>query len=358
MTEPQPETFPEAPPSPAAPERRRAQAILLAALAVIIVVAIVAASPFWAPKLMPLLPWGKAGSAGEGNQGNIETRLSARLDRIEAAVATLTRTTAAANTANQDAMNALGTADKAALAAFDRRVQALENKPPPAPPDLAPLQGQIAGLGGRLDALGKHVDGLSTRVAALEKAIRKPTANPTDIGAALVVLQIDAALRTARPFPDEYAALAALVHGRPDLAAAAAPLAGAAKAGVASRAVLSRRLHALAMRIATAQPPPAADDLGGRIMAQLHSLVTIRRVGGAGETPAETAVDTAEAAMRHDDLAGAVEAMRGLTGANAAAAKPWLDLAEPRLQAEAALNKLTTLLAARLGKPAALPEPG
>ncbi|HVC50735.1 MAG TPA: hypothetical protein VND87_01805 [Stellaceae bacterium] len=350
MTDPVQEAVPETVESvesaPTPPVQRRDRTTLVLAVAFIVLVALVAAAPLWAPGLMPLLPWNSP--VGGGNSQ--ETQLAARLDRLETAVGGLTKTVTATAAANQSAITALGSAQKAALDVLDRRVVALENEPPPSPPDLSGLQQQMGAATAQIGALGK-------RVEALEKAAQKPAVAPTEVAAALVVLQIGEAVRVARPFPNEYATLAALVHDLPDLAAAAAPLAGPAKTGVAGGAVLTHQLEALATRIATAEPPPA-DDIGARIMARLRGLVTIRRIGGTAQTPAEAAVNSAEVAMRRGDLAGAVASLRTLSGANAAAAQAWLNLAEPRLQVEQTLDRLATLLAAHLGKSAAPAAPG
>ncbi|MGH7092882.1 MAG: hypothetical protein ACREFB_05045, partial [Stellaceae bacterium] len=201
MTDPVQEAVPETVEATLAPPaQRRDRATLVFAIAFIVLVALVAAAPLWAPGLLPLLPWGNPVGSGNNSQ---QTQLAARLDRLETAVGGLTKT-----------IIALGSSQKAALAALDRRVAALENKPPPSPPDLSGLQQQMSAMTAQIGALGKRVD-------ALEKAAQKPAVAPTEVAAALVVLQIGAAVRVARPFPDEYAALTALVRDRPDLATAA-----------------------------------------------------------------------------------------------------------------------------------------
>ncbi len=167
-------------------------------------------------------------------------------------------------------------------------------------------------------------------------------------------MQIGEAVRIAHPFPAEYQEFAALAKTRPELAAAAAPLEQAAIDGVASRAVLAHELHAVAGKVATVSPPAAEDGWTGRVWTQLRGLVTIRRVDGAGQSPDQIAMTTAEKAMAQGDLAGAVDSVRKL--ADVDAAKPWLRLATARLQVEEALHKITTLLAARLGN-AANPKP-
>lgn len=324
------ETLPQPEPTPQPePVRRRRRAAWVLALSLAVVIAIiVAAAVLWAPALEPLF-----------SRSHQRPDLAARITQLQAAQTALSRDVASA-----------AAADRAALAGLDARLHALEARPVPPPTDLSGIRQQIAQLTATAGALNTRVDGIDKTLQAL------PKTDPAEAALALTVLQIGEAVQMARPFAAEYDTLAALVRGHPDLAAAAAPLAGPAKSGVASRAVLAERLHALAGHIATATPPPAANDWRGRIMAQLRSLVTIRRIDGSGQTPAETAVAAAERAMAKNDLAGAVEALQPLSGASAAAAKPWLQLAESRLAVEDALSRLSTLLAAHLGTTATTPS--
>jgi hypothetical protein len=170
-------------------------------------------------------------------------------------------------------------------------------------------------------------------------------------------LQIGEAVRAARPFAAEYRTFAALAKNRPEIAAAATPLEAPAPTGVASRMVLTQELHALAAKIETVAPPPA-QNWRERVVGQLRGLVTIRRIDGTGDSPDEAAVSAARKALAQGDLGGAVAALGKLSGANADAAKPWLEMARARLGVESALRKVTILLAARLGSPAADKPPG
>ena len=61
----------------------------------------------------------------------------------------------------------------------------------------------------------------------------------------------------------------------------------------------------------------------------------------------------AEKALAQGDLAGAVQALQNLSARQRRARNAWLRMATGRLQVEEALQRLTTLLAARLGKPPA-----
>jgi hypothetical protein len=332
VIEPNPEPNPEPTLEPA-PIRRRRGAALVLVLALAVLIVVIAASPFWAPGLVPLLPWGQTNRAPAPQQPDPLAALSARLDRVEAT-----------QSGERQAIAAAGNADKASLAQLDQRLRALETKPPPAPPDLSGIQGQIAALSGRIDGLDKTV-----------KA--QQSGDPTDAALALVALQIGEAVRAARPFAAEYQAFAALAKNRPEIAAAAAPLGEPATTGVAGRVVLTRELHALAAKIKTVAPPPA-QNWHERVVGQLRGLVTIRRIDGTGDSPDEAAIDAAEKALGQGDLAAAVAALGKLSGTNADAAKPWVQMAEARLGVENALHKVTTLLAARLGSATADKPPG
>jgi hypothetical protein len=193
---------------------------------------------------------------------------------------------------------------------------------------------------------------LTQKIAALDKAAQ---AGPADAAAlALVLLQIEQAVEIGRPFEAEYRALIALSRDHPDITTAATPLTGPAASGVASRAVLIARLHQFAPQIAAAAPP-AEPGWGSQITARLRSLVTIRRVDGEGQSPAEAAVSAAEGDLAGGDLDAAITALSALDGANLAAAQPWLAMARQRLQVETVLQHIETLVTAALGVVSAKP---
>jgi len=335
MSEPADEIVPSsgppepAPASPSPSGRRRGTPLLIAAVGIVIVIGAVAASPFWAPAVVRFLPWNAP--EAKSQQAPPDPALAAA------------RAEASKNAAN--------------LQQLAQRVAALEAKPAP---DLSAIQQQVAALASKpapdlnlvqqqLAALDKTTADLSQHVAALDKAAQaQPAADPKNTALALVLLQIRDAVEIGRPFDAEYQALVALARDHPEIAAAAAPLAGPARSGVASRTALAERLRQLAPQIATAKPPPKP-TWKSRIVARLRSLVTIRRIDGDEETPAETAVGAAQHALAGGDLAGAVAALDGLAGANAAAAQPWLKMAKDRLAVETALRQAQAALTASLG---------
>jgi len=270
--------------------------------------------------------------------------LPGRLDKVEALAPRLDRIDAA-RTQEQQA----NAASAAAVQQLDRRTAALEARPAAPVGDIAELRQQSAKQGATTTELASRVEALASRLDALEKSVKaQASADATDTGLTLILLQIREAIDTARPFAGEYDAFVALARSRADISAAAAPLADAAKSGVASRAVLIRRLGELAGAIATAQAAPADTDWEGQALALLRSLVTIRRIAGAGQSAPESSLNTAQLLLAQGDLGGAIGALDKLGGANAEASRPWLEMARTRLAAETALRKTEALLAARL----------
>ncbi|HVB15405.1 MAG TPA: mitofilin family membrane protein [Stellaceae bacterium] len=310
----------------AAPTPRYRVAIGLAGAALLLVV-LVGAGLLWAPSLS----WRASAPPDRG--------LAARIDRL------MTRQ----QQDRQQTRQAIA-ATNAALQRLDRRIGASEARPGAAPADIADLRQQLAKLS------TANAD-LATRVAALDQFARNRAASErTDTGLLLVLLQIRDAVAAGRPFAAEYEALVALAPAPSDIAAAAAPLAEPAKAGVASLRVLTTRLRDLAATLAAAPAPPAGGGWGNAVLARLHGLVTIRHIDevGTGSGP-PVGVNGAERALAGGDLAAAVAALDGLTGAPAEAARSWLRSAKQRLAVEAALRRIEALVSARLTAAASRP---
>ncbi len=340
------------PDQPSAWAGRAGLAWPVVALALLVLLVGVALSPFWAPALAPLLPWGNRRTASEyaaleARLGALEQRpvvsgadivalkaaqaaLARRIDKIEAEAGGSARAETAAIAAQK------------AIQRLAEQVDALDAQSGHTSALIVPMQQQLGHLGsGAADLAG--------RVAALEHQMQAQQ-GVDRTGAALLagLLQIREAVEAGRPFPNQYDAFMALAHGDPKLTAAAAPLAEAAHNGVASRAVLRQRLDDLGGQIAGAMTPPPAGDWRGKALAELRSLVTIRRLDGAGQSPAEAALGAAQRALSRGDLAAAVKNLGALAGAGGEAARPWLALARSRLAVEDALAQLQQLLVARL----------
>ena len=379
---------------PAGPTRRSARGFARAPLwlagLLILILAGVASSPFWAPQIEPLLPWGEnrddyaalaarvaaietrpvAPSPGIDAVQSAMSQLARRVDQLDSRLAVVEKRPAPPSV-DTDAINS-------ALGALGRRVDQLESA---AKPDLGPIRAGMQQVEQRLAAietqsasriasetaaskdmqqelsrLGKFEGDLADRVAALEREAQsqeKPELR-ADGMMALLLGQMREAIEQARPFPAEFGAFIKLARGS-DLAAGAQPLAEPARNGVASRAVLVKGLAELAGRMA-ASDPAVKSDWREQTLARLRGLVTIRRIDDSSHTGSNGAVGAAQAALARGDLAGAVAALEPLTGADAEAARPWLLMARERLAAETALDHVQELLTERLGgSPAAAP---
>jgi hypothetical protein len=405
-----PEKQGPAPPEPeptesetAAPSGSPLRSALWPAAALAVVIAGVALSPFWAPAVAPLLPWGGEPEVSAkdlaalaarldaiekrpapqvpdvGPIASAESALAKRVDQLEAA-RTANQETEAAVAANrkglqqiEQRLGTIETQSASRAAGEDAQTQNLQQ-------EVAKLGSGAADLGNRLSAigaqsasrtanadaemqkmqqevakLGSGAADLGNRLSTIERQLQaQGGAERTDAALLVTLLQMREAVEQARPFPTEYAAFAALAHDRPDLVAAAEPLAQAAQDGVPGRLALSTKLTELADRIASPTPPPAA-DWGAQALARLRALVTIRRVDGASQSGPEAAVSAAERALARGDLGDAVGELDRLTSANAEAAAPWLQMARQRLAVETALAHIQELLVARLTHPSETP---
>ena len=355
---------PEVSASPPERRRGRSSAPLWLGGMLVLVIAGVLASPFWAPALRPLLPWGTQSGAArydalaqhlatlEARVARLEQRpvappidadaiksaqaaVAQRVTALEAGVATLRQ--------GQQRQTRQAAATTAALTQQSQRLDAIAAQTV----ELDKLQQELAQRG---NAAGE----LANRVDALEHQLHSQS-NVDRSGAAmmLALLEMREAVVSARPFPAEFQAFKELAAHDPDLAAATQPLADAARDGVASQAVLRQRLDEIADRIATAKTPAVKPKWWEQAIDRLRSLVTIRQIDGTAKAGPDAAVEAAQSDVAQGNLKGAVAALSKLTGANAEAAQPWLDQARQRLAAEAALMHLQDLLSARLSAPAA-----
>jgi hypothetical protein len=385
--EPEPTKGEAAPPS-GSPRR----SALWLATALGLVIAAVLLSPFWAPSIAPLLPWGgepevtaKDLSALAARLDMIEKRPAPQIPDVgpiasaESALARRVDQLEAARNASQ-ATEAAVAANKKDLQQLDERLGAIEtqsaSRTANADAERQKLQQLEQRLGGietqsasrtaderaQMQKLQQEVAKLDTvaadlgnRLTANERQLQaQGDAGRTDAALLVALLQMREAVEQGRPFSAEYAAFTALAHDQPDLVAAAEPLAHPAQDGVPGRLALSTRLAEVAGRIADATPPPAADWVS-QALARLRALVTIRRVEGASESGPEAAVSAAERGLARGDLGDAVAQLDRLSGANAEAAAPWLRMARQRLAVETVFMHIQELLAARLTRPSETP---
>jgi hypothetical protein len=339
-------------------------ALLLLALLLVLIVAGVALSPFWAPTMALILPWGESPTAAPDEYAALAARVAAiekrpgmpnvEIDAIKSAVGMLGhRVDQLEATSNGDRrIEESVAAVKTGLQQLDRRLGAIEAQ------SAARTSSEAAdrqNIEQELSRLGVTTADLARRLPALEREVQsRGGADRTDAVLTLLLLQMREAVEQARPFSAEYEVFTTFARD-PDLTTAAEPLAEAARSGVASRAVLTKRLAELAGQVVTAAEPPGDSDWGEQALARLRGLVTIRRIAGSAQTGPEAAVSAGQAALARGDLAGAIAALDPLAGANGEAARPWLRMARERLAVETALDHLQKLLTVRLDRTRAAP---
>ena len=252
------------------------------------------------------------------------------------------------------------------LAGLPARVEALEHNTGSAgsPADAAAmtqLQSDVTALSDRL----KAAEAAAADLASLKQEVATLSANSgklVDTGAAvaLSIEQLRDAVAGGKPFAGALDALAKMAADDPAMAEALAPPLAALKAdgdsGVATLADLQDSFPATADAILRAaanssDAAAAGASFTDRVLARLASLVSIRPVGGgaSGDDP-PARVARAEARLAAGDIESAANELAGLPAGDAAnAAKPWLDRANARLDAERGLDKLRAAAIAALG---------
>jgi hypothetical protein len=331
----------------------------------LLVIAGIGLSPFWARDLAQLLPWGEKPETTTADYAALTSRLEAierhpglpppDIGAINSATSALARRVDQLETArNTDRQgDAAVAAAKLGLQQLEERVNAFEAKSAARSAgeaaQLEKMRQELAQIGSASADLADRLSTIERRVGTTSSTVR------TDATLLAALLRMREAVEAARPFATEYDGFIALAHDQPDLIAAAQPLARMAQAGVAGSAALSEQLGKLSGRIAPAAPAPTGSDVGTQALAWLRSLVTIRRIEPVVQTGQEPAMNVAEVALARGDLSGAFSALQTVSAPKSGAIQSWLEMAQQRLAAEAALAHLQELLVARLGAPSETP---
>jgi uroporphyrinogen-III synthase len=216
---------------------------------------------------------------------------------------------------------------------------------------------QLAALSAENQRLSDQVAELQKQIAALGAARQQNAARE---GVLLAAGQVALAAASGSPIGPGLATVRALAGDDPRLTAAIGELDSVASRPVPSFESLAARFSAVAtaaLQAAQAETaPPAAT--GGPLEAWWHDLVrrlstavTIRKVGEvAGDDPAAH-IARAEQRLAAHDLAGAVEALGGVTGASAQAVAGWVGDARARLALDKGLADLSSAAIAASGPP-------
>lgn len=217
---------------------------------------------------------------------------------------------------------------------------------------------QLAALSAENQRLSEQMADLQTQVGTLAVAHQQNAARE---GVLLAAGQVALAAASGSPVAPGLATLRALSGDDPRLTAALAELQPVAERPVPSFESLAERFSSVetaALQAAQVEAAPPTATGGGQLEAWWHDMarrlsaaVTIRKVGEvAGDDPAAR-IARAEQRLASHDLAGAVEALAGLTGAPARAVASWLDEARARLALDKGLADLSSAAIAASGPP-------
>ena len=295
------------------------------------------------------------------------TALAARVDGVlDQKLATIdTRIASLEGSAASADQGATETADETAtgtVAATDGTLTA----------EVDAMQKSLADLTGKLESLSgatAGIDGLKTQLDALAGELAALSAATADIGTlrsdvatlneratdpraafALAVGQLREDVLAGDGYSEALATAESLAPEDADSRQALAALRPWETDGVATRTRLADALNAAAYRAVEESRRDTAEGWFDKTVAELASIVSIRRVDGeSGGSTADDVTARAEARLRQDDLAGAIEEMASLTGAAAEAAAGWLEMARARLAAEQAVDTLSARAIALVG---------
>ncbi len=248
----------------------------------------------------------------------LSDRLSALEDRGSAAAG-------AANAADAERSTALAAARDEARKLSERMAE------------LEQLQAKAASEREALAAMEKRLSAVEDRPATALSGAQASGA------VLLAVGQLRDAVRMGGAYQREYDAVKALAGDDPGIGAALLTLGKAAKTGVPTLTVLRDEFSAMASPLVAQARGQSADGWFSEIVAKVGALVTVRRTDGKGGDNVETLVARAEQRLAAGDLAGAVAAVDAMKPASSEAAvmvAPWSERAKSRLAAERALAAL------------------
>lgn len=256
--------------------------------------------------------------------------VTARLDQVETDAATLKQSLSDAAAATQ---------------ASQQKLDEIAKAMPPADivDQITRLDAIVKALNTALDTLTPKINQMEMRVAALEAKKDDPDAAArATLGLALS--NLSRAATSAEPFKSELDVVANFLPNEPELAA----LQDAAANGVATEESLKARFPTFVQTVLNADRQAKDDGLFQRFIANARKLITVRRTGEITGEDTEAVLARMEERLKLNDLPAAVAQAKGLTGAAAEAAAPWMKEAEARVATTQLLRDLTAHITTRL----------
>ena len=213
------------------------------------------------------------------------------------------------------------------------------------------LQQTLATLQTNVQGLSQSLDATKAKVGELDTALTTRRAENAQQFAILLSLdQLRLAALTSQPFDSELSAARTVAHDDPDVGPALNSIARYAADGVPTLNELRAEFNDRASEIVRSNVVGDGHSWYRQALYRLASVISVRKVSTAPndrDTP-EHDVAKAESKLEEDDLAGAVAALKTLTGLPQDVAAGWIDAANSRLAVDAALASLSEVSVARL----------
>jgi len=206
--------------------------------------------------------------------------------------------------------------------------------------------GDAARLGPEITDLDQRLGKIESTLPALLDAIDEENADTKSATLAIAFANLRAAVNEGRPYSAELSTLAALSPGAGDLGG----LLDYEDQGIPTLRELTASFEEAREAALIATEPTSDDSVLDRLMSSAESLVKVRRVDATAEGDTRDAVlARAEAQLDAGNLAEAVKEVETLKGAPREAFAGWLDAAHARLEVDATLQKLQSILLVSLG---------
>lgn len=244
--------------------------------------------------------------------------------------------------------------DQLAARIADLEARLAQVAPPPsqpapsstADPQIAELQAKVASLENALSLERARADRAEAAIRTTNQRLQ------TVLRTADALAHLRTSLERGYPFEHELDEVTASFSGDADAIARLQPLRQWAESGIASRADLRSALEMLGSDIVRAAILEAPQTWWQAIVARIKAMVVVRPTPDGDIPPAGTEdgdkpsaiVARAEAKLRDDDVAGAVNELASLNGAAADVAQAWVATARARVSADETMAALDDAL--------------
>jgi hypothetical protein len=216
---------------------------------------------------------------------------------------------------------------------------------------ITDVQASLVSLQGLVRQAQQQLQAQTGRIDTVEATLNdRRTADLRNEAVVLAVGQLRAQTQTARPFDKQIAALRSMAGADVELLQLLDRIQDGAENGVSTREELRAELTRQAPELVRSAKVGDGNNWWNQAMYRVSQVISIRRVGAdAKGDGVNAAVARAEAMAEADDLQGAVQALKPLTGLPADVVRPWLRAAERRLNLDDAGEELQRIVIERLG---------